>query len=411
MRNFFLSALCATALIGYCKAQGDYQAGYVVNPKGDTVQGVIEFKRWDRNPQKINFKSSAGSTPVEYHPFKIRSFAVAGEIYESGIVDVDLSPYKLRDLDQSPLPSYVKDTVFLQSLISGAKSLLFLKDQNGKSHFYIKEHESYHPLIYKQYAGRTETSSKVVAENTTYKGSLALYLKECPEIQQKLKNTGYSQSDLTKVFKYFYQCTQSSVHYTKERQEGKIEAGILVGVAITKLDFSGPIKYLTDIEYGPSTNPTFGFFLDFKLLRTKGMRISNDLLYTSFETEGQGAFEDFPDYTAYSDFSYGHIKSLHELQISLLGQGKFYFAAGFSTGIAVKNNSSIAISYETGTTSILEFESRNFEFGYLGGLGFRTGNWNAEVRYERTTGISNYLNEGSTLSRGSFFIRYRVFKE
>lgn len=410
MRKFILSTLCASALFVHGYAQTDHQAGYVVDLKGDTLQGLIEYGRWDRNPRKVTFRPAPGSRGSDYYPANIRSFSVAGEIYESGIVNVDQSPYKLRDLDSSPLPLYVKDSVFLQSLVSGKKSLLFLKDQRGKVHFYIKENGEYLPLLYKQYAGRTETSSKVIAENTGYKGSLALYLKDCIGIQEKLKNITYTQAALTKLFSYYYECTQSNLQYAKERTDGKLEAGVVVGVAMTKLDFSGPAKYLSDIEYDASTKPTFGIFFDIKLLRTKGWRISNDILYTSFKVKGQGDFEDFPDYTAYSLFAYRHVKSHHALQVSLLGQGKLYIAGGFSAGVAIRHESDIVIYYETGTVTPRQFESRNFEFGYLAGLGFRSGNWNTEVRFEQTTGISNYLSEGSIVTRGNFFIRYRVFK-
>jgi hypothetical protein len=285
-----------------------------------------------------------------------------------------------------------------------------LKDQTGKNQFYTKEDNAYTHLLYKQYAVKTETSSKVIAENNGYKGTLALYLKDCPGIQEKLRTATYTSSSLTKVFEYFYQCTNSSFDRKDERQEGKVEMGIVVGASLTQLDFSGPIRYLTKVEYNSSTNATFGLFFDLKLLRSKGWRISNDLLFTSFDVKGEGYFEDFPDFTAKSSFAYSHLKTLHALQVSLLGRGKVYIAGGFSTGFVIKKDTEIQISYETGTTGLRQFESRNFEFGYLAGLGFRAGNWNGEIRFEQTSGISNYLREGSTLMRGYFLIRFRILK-
>ena len=411
MHKFILFLLCASALIDRCYAQSNYQPGYVVALNGDTIRGLIEYERWDRNPQKISFKPTSGPKNLTYYPTQIKAFSVSGEIYEGGIVDVDTSPVKVRDLDSSALPSYVKDSVFLQSLIGGEKNLLFLKDKTGKVHFFIKDNGSFPPLLYKQYAGRTETSSKVIVENTGYKGMLALYLKDCPGIQQKLANITYTQTALTKLFNYYYECTNSNASYTQQRIDGSFEAGVVVGMAMTKLDFQGPVKYLTDINYDASTKPTFGIFFDIKLLRTKGWRVSNDLLYTSFETKAQGDFEDFPDYTAYSSFKYGYLKTHHALQISLLDQGKLYVAAGFSAAVAIQKESEVLLVYSTGTITDPEFKSRNYEFGYLAGVGFRGGRWNAEVRFEQTTGISNCLNEGSTVTRCYFFARYTVFAD
>ena len=123
MQKFILLLLCGSTLVANCHAQSDYQAGYVVDLKGDTLRGLIKYERWDRNPRKVSFKSAAGSSNLDYYPTSIKSFSVSGEIYEGGIVDVDQSPIKIRDLDNSPLPTYVKDSVFLQSLVSGEKSL------------------------------------------------------------------------------------------------------------------------------------------------------------------------------------------------------------------------------------------------------------------------------------------------
>lgn len=411
MQNFVLFLLCASALINRCHAQVNFQPGYVVQLNGDTIRGSIEYERWDRNPRKITFKPTSGSNSVTYYPSQVRSFSVSDEIYEGGIVEVDTSPFRLRDLDQSPFPSYVKDSVFLLSLIQAEKSLLFLKDQTGKVHFFIKQNGEYPPLLYKQYARRTETSSKAISENTSYKGTLALYLKDCSGIQQQLGNIAYTQTALTKLFNYYYECTSGNVKYAKQRKDGAFEAGVVAGVAMTKLDFQGPVKHLTDINYDASTKPTFGIFFNVKLLRTNGWSVSNDLLYTSFEVKGQGDFDDFPDYTAYSLFNYSYIKTHHALEISLLDERKLYVAAGFSAGIAIQKDSDIVVAYETGTVTRQQFQSRNFEFGYLAGLGFRTGKLNVEIRFEQSTGISNYLSEGSTLMRGNFFVRYTVFTQ
>ena len=91
-------------------AQNNYQPGFVVENNGDTVKGSIDYKRWDRSPTKISFKSVTQSKV--YSPLDITSFKVANEIYISAIVDVDRSPHKIAEADNSPNPIYEKDTVF-----------------------------------------------------------------------------------------------------------------------------------------------------------------------------------------------------------------------------------------------------------------------------------------------------------
>ncbi len=41
-------------------AQTNYKSGYVVNLKGDTLHGFIDYKEWGHNPKNINFKSAPG---------------------------------------------------------------------------------------------------------------------------------------------------------------------------------------------------------------------------------------------------------------------------------------------------------------------------------------------------------------
>ena len=53
-------------------AQNNYQPGFVVENNGDTVKGSIDYKRWDRSPTKITFKSVTQSKV--YAPLDIKVF-------------------------------------------------------------------------------------------------------------------------------------------------------------------------------------------------------------------------------------------------------------------------------------------------------------------------------------------------
>jgi len=240
-------------------AQSNYQTGFVVTNNGDTLDGSIDYKRWDRSPGRISFKTSSESKV--YAPLDVKSFMVANETYVSAIVDIDTSPFKIGELDGVSQPIFSKDTVFLQSLIEGEKSLLYLKDQSGKNHFYISDEGSYVPLVYKQYTVITKTSSMALKENTAYKGVLALYLKDVPDMQRKLANTRYNSPSLTKLFEYYYEQSSSAMKYSNKRQEGRFEFGITSGASLTTLNFSGTQDYLTELDFEPSVNPVFGFFV------------------------------------------------------------------------------------------------------------------------------------------------------
>ena len=389
-------------------AQNNYQPGFVVENNGDTVKGSIDYKRWDRSPTKIAFKSVTQSKV--YAPLDIKSFQVANENYVSAIVDVDRSPHKIAEVDNSPNPIFEKDTVFLQSLIHGEKSLLHLKDESSKNHFYIVDNGSFVPLVYKQYTIETKKSSKALAENKAYKGVLALYLRNVPDIQQKLENTRYNSGSLTKLFEYYYEHSTTTMEYSNKRPEGRFELGIASGASLTTLDFSGPAEYLSELELEPSVNPVLGFFCDVKLLRSNGWRISNDFFYSAFNFDDETPVQASPDYTAIAAFKFEYIKTAHMLQMNLLRKRSLYIAAGFSTGFAFTHNSQTTIIYNGGgTKSTRDFDASKFDFGYVGGLGFHASRWNVEARYEYSiSGISNIASVDSDLSRLFIFVKYRI---
>jgi hypothetical protein len=389
-------------------AQGNYRPGFVIENNGDTLKGSIDYKRWDRSPTKIGFKSVIQSK--FYTPLDIKSFTVANEIYISAIVDVDRSPHKITELDNSPHPVYAVDTVFLQSLIQGEKSLLHLKDENAKNHFYIVDNGSFVPLVYKQYTTETKESSKAVTENMAYRGVLALYLKNVPDLQRKLGKTHYNSGSLTKLFEYYYEHSSTPMAYSNKRQEGRFEWGIATGASFTTLDFSGPVEYLSELELDPSVNPVLGFFCDVKLLRSNGWRISNDFFYSAFNFDDEVTVEAPPGYTAIAAFKFQYIKTAHMLQMNLLRKRSLYVAGGLSTGFAFTHNSTTTIIYNGGgTESTRDFDARKFEFGYVGGFGFHASRWNVEARYEYSaSGISNIATLDSEVSRMFILVKYKI---
>jgi hypothetical protein len=75
----------------------------------------------------------------------------------------------------------------------------------------------------------------------------------------------------------------------------------------------------------------------------------------------------------------------------------------------IQGESKVIVIYGTASTVDRGFAPRNFEIGYLGGLGLRIKKWNLEARYEHSSGISDFLNEGSTIVRYYFLMRYRLY--
>src|SRR6187549_1124270 len=104
--NRFILTLGLLVFVGLAKvsAQVDYRPGYVVSSQGDTIQGSIDYRNWLQNPKTISFRPSAQGVEHTYKPLEIRAFGVAGDVYESAIVHVDVSPTSVDELSENPEP-------------------------------------------------------------------------------------------------------------------------------------------------------------------------------------------------------------------------------------------------------------------------------------------------------------------
>ncbi len=77
----------------YSNAQKNFVKGYIVSKTGDTLNGIIDNRDWQKNPAYVLFKESISDEVKKLTPLQIRSFFVSdkGDIYESHKVSMDIS--------------------------------------------------------------------------------------------------------------------------------------------------------------------------------------------------------------------------------------------------------------------------------------------------------------------------------
>ncbi|MCS4434139.1 hypothetical protein [Aquiflexum gelatinilyticum] len=165
-------------------AQSNFLSAKIVNAIGDTIQGEIDYRNWDKNPNKITFKSLDQKEILEFTPKDIQSFLVSDEVYLSARVETERIGN--NQFDQSPTIETTLETVFLQTIIAGEKSLFLYKNEASRENFYIKDNGEYYLLKYKKY-NKVQTvngaTRSYTAENKFFLGQLGAYLNGCPDIQ------------------------------------------------------------------------------------------------------------------------------------------------------------------------------------------------------------------------------------
>ena len=120
-------------------AQKHFLPGYILPLKGDTMKGWIDYRNWEWTPDKISFKTSEAGDANVYRPLQIKEFVVADEVYESAVIQTEVSPSDVSDLTYNPALQFGSDTTFVQSMIRGKKSLYYYKSKFGKELYYIKQ--------------------------------------------------------------------------------------------------------------------------------------------------------------------------------------------------------------------------------------------------------------------------------
>jgi hypothetical protein len=351
-----------------------------------------------------------------YFPAEIVEFGVENEIYESGIVDMEMSPVSLSNLSNEADLKIERDTAFLKVLIRGRKGLYYLKNSAGKINFYISHDTGYALLIYKKYYNLKD-GVRIVAENKQYTGQLHVYLIDCPDIMAKMHNVTYSSGSLTRLFKHYYSCTNSQTDHEQKTDKIKVEFGLIAGAALNTITFkSNQYDYLTKGDINPSISFAGGIFLDLVLPRNqRKWSIYNEQLLTSSYFNGK--YTDYTNenkytlYTIHIGYTYMTFNNLIRFKYPF-GKYYWYVNGGISNRFAIIGRNdlhtelklyAVERTYDEYAISFV----RTHEFGFIIGTGVKYKDFCLDARYVRGNGMSDGTQLGSVTNQFIVMIGYR----
>ncbi len=398
-------------------AQEKFLPGYVENADGERIAGFIDYRNWENNPKQITFKQEEQGKKQVFKALDIAEFGVKDEVYVAAIVEKEITANVTYGLSKSPELEVRIDTVFLQSLVSGEKTLLGMK-ASGKQNFYIKEGNNYVLLQYKWYMTEQQ-GRQLKAENKMYKRQLATYLGDCPTMITPLEGASYTTKSLESVFMKYYACNDKMPEFQKVREKVVTEMGVLAGVSSTSLTFESDrvVQDIVNYNFPTATGAAGGVFVDFVLPRNnRKWSFYNELFYSAYEVSG--GFQDMKNENDYrnvaGDLGYSYLKINNMVRYRYpIGSFKIFVNAGISNGLAMREtnkNSTFTKFYssETSQEGKILAETRNYEQGFLFGAGAVTGRLTAEFRYERANGMSVYTLLSSRVERYFLLIGYRI---
>jgi hypothetical protein len=416
IKNLVIVTICIFNLSN-SYSQKNLKPGYVVDIHNDTIKGSIDYRNWDKTPKAIVFKDLSDQKATSYTPNSIQSFSVVAERYVSGVVTTDKSGYSESNLTETEILQYKTETVFLQVLVVGSKSLYYLKDENSKTFFFIWQNGIFEPLEVIKYLQKGD-GAYYIQTKEKFKGQLNYYLQDCPSIQERILNVSYTKNDLIKLFNDYYKCTQKEIPYQREFEKIKVEFGITGGLSITKIELFGHDYFqpLIDSDYPLSKNFAFGGSFSIIFPRTLNRwSIRNELLFTTYKVNGFNLDSNDPNiYTkTYTSIGYSYIKLNNLLRFKYPAGKLFLFVnGGMSNGITVSETNWLrAESHVFSVNNILETEafinSKKWERGYIVGLGTELKKFSFEFRYEKSDGMSTYALLSSPVKRYFLILGFR----
>jgi hypothetical protein len=408
IKKFTLSGIgLLIFLTSFC--QKNYLPGFIVQFSGDTLHGFVDYLHLEKNSKVLFFKIKLGENMFKYTPINILGFGILDEFYEGAIIKTDISQETLSGLNLE------SDTVFLQTMFKGPRSIYYYQNKYGKDQFYIKNDTTYELLVYKKYY-KNQDSKIVIVENKKYIGQLFNYLQDCPSIQSKLNTTEYTKKGMESLFVSYYELTQSNIQFQKKAKKISIEMGILTGLSITSLKFEGTFAGpIVETTYPKSVNFSTGLFFDIILPKKQGrLSSNNELIFTSYKMSALLNYYSRDKYSKnYTEIGYSYLKINNMLRYKYpIGSLFVFFNVGISNGFVISETNYLKIErtyYSEHTIKEVKAidDPRKYEQGYILGLGTKYKKFSFEIRNEKANGVSNFTSLSSPTNRYYFLLGYR----
>lgn len=408
--------VCVLVLItAYAFSQKEnYLSGYIVKNYFDTTRGFINDQRWKSTPEQVSFKSDAGSV-TDYTPVDITSFFVSGRLFESVLVDLEISPDNPEKLTSRSDFITEQRKVFLDAIIPGEKGLYLFQPPDGKRNFYIKFNGKHQLLLYKSYLA--DEGSKKVAGNNKFREQLLVFLAECPPAESDVQTATYSRKPLEKIVWNFFTCTGRQLpdrDMPKDRISPKFTT--LAGASVSFIKFrSKTFPYLAQGDFNSSVNFMGGAGLEIFPGKSGTWSFVNELVYLYYKFEGDYVNDvSVTQYeSAHTEFFNQYIKLNTLLRLNVpINRSLLFFNTGLSNGYALslegtqRQYKRLADVEQYNDLEPYDKEQR-YEIGVLVGSGFTHRRMTYQIRFESSNGFTVAPQLTSKVNSLRFLVSYQ----
>lgn len=349
-------------------AQKTSVEGYLIK-ESDTLKGTLFIDKSSYTPSHINFNEK------EYKISEITGF---------GYNNINYLSHKIDD-----------NHILLREVISGKIGLYNYYSSSGNELFVLKLYDNFHTLDNKTSTQRID-GQDYLRESNKYKGQLAYYFQDCPDVAEKINELKYRKSDLKNIITQYAKCKNENIEIPEARSTS-ISYGIYAGYGSSTINFTSDLqehKIISETEFSNVFSPSAGIIFFYNLNKLSG---SADLAYHMARFEGTHIEkrETFSStITTNYNFKIDYLRLNALLKYNIFNN--VFFSGGLLQNVVIKERENSRIrkvessfgTYENsfeGVKKILKFE-----VGFVIGVGTTIKNhYLIELRYENAEGISS----------------------
>ena len=236
-----------------------FEKGYIINNKDEKSEVLIKNEDWSLNPTNFIYKNSEDGSELTAKIENVKEFGVYNfSKYVRFTGPIDQSRDDLQDLGSEKNPKWLEQTVFLQQLAEGKRSLYSYNNSKILRFFYEDGDTKITQLIYKRYLG--ENSSNIYINNE-FRSQLANSFAGDVD-GDKFDNLPYKAQSLTNLFKK-YNLSDSVLKSDSEKSSFNLYIKPGISFNSAKFQISGGSDLDTDFE--SKLSPRVGVQLEFIL--------------------------------------------------------------------------------------------------------------------------------------------------
>ncbi|MBS7566558.1 hypothetical protein KHS38_19290 [Mucilaginibacter sp. Bleaf8] len=348
LRSYLLVSFLLFAII--CRAQSNYKSGYVINTKGDTIKGYINYRDWSITPKYIEFKATATDKEyTRYTPGMLQGFVVDGmDRYISYKGRVSMDKNSMPDLPLALDTTVVQDTLFLQLFYAGSPVSMLKQSDQLKQRFFVMDNDNQPvELIFHSYI--TDNYSNGTAGNTirgidVYKVTLkALAEKYKSEDAKLLRAIDYAQFQEWEILSLTKRINNDKVQQKGGNYGSRFFAGTLIKNTATKFDGDVIFNGQSQNTYLPAISVGVDFFTN---KHVQKFFFRGELSFTAANPKFNGTVKNIMSSTDASyQFNQYTIALAPQVFYNIYNKENFKFFAGAGVGINYSIYSNNQLTY------------------------------------------------------------------